>query len=485
VERRHFLGGLAVATWPSHIGQVEKPGRIFDVRRFGAAGDGRTDDTNAIRRAVAGTAKAGGIIHLPAGDYLVSGPLTLPESKVWQVQGAGRELTRLRLGGSASSSDLIKSVHGHRRTEFGCAVQDLTIDGAGLPGTPVRLVDHSLLSLRRVYICNVGGSALVLEGVWDSILDDVFVEDAGTATAPAVVCRSPESGPGDSMNNVVFVNLHIESNADATHLDITGAASNRTDTLQFFALKCHGDPVTGRPGLPLIRLDRHTIGCSFFGGIVAWGKGSSQIEVDGQRNKFVGIDHGVGPLGGSPEYAYRFTANAVGNHLLTPNFKNGIGEQVYRSAYVRVEPGASRTKLLFPQTSTGPAPLARVLSDEGTATLFLGDDIDDAGGLYLRHGQGFNPLVTNGISGTSVPARNLRGSVGIGGGTTQVEVRLPNLEPDDAYFVTCTVSAVRGRPAPGARRVWLTDKTAQGFRVRCEEAPGGDSGVVVDWILVR
>jgi len=197
VERRHFLGGLAVAAWPSHVAQVKEPGRIFDVRRFGAAGDGRTDDTNAIRRAVAGTAKAGGIIHLPAGDYLVSGPLTLPESKVWQLQGAGRELTRLRLGGSASSCDLIKSVHGHRRTEFGCAVQDLTIDGAGLPGTPVRLVDHSLLSLRRVYICNVGGSALVLDGIWDSILDDVFVEDAGTATAPAVVCRSAESGWGD------------------------------------------------------------------------------------------------------------------------------------------------------------------------------------------------------------------------------------------------------------------------------------------------
>lgn len=287
------------------------------------------------------------------------------------------------------------------------------------------------------------------------------------------------------MNNCVFVNLHIETDAETIHLDIAGTEPNPTDTLQFFALKCHGDPATGRPGLPLVRLDRHTIGCSFFGGLAAWGKGTSQIEVDGQRNKFVGIDHGAGPPGGSPEYAYRFTGNANGNHVLTPNFKNGVGDRVYRSGYMRVESGASHNKLLFPQMSTGPAPVDRVLSDAGRGTLFLGDDINDAGGLYLRHGQGFTPLVTNGISGTSVPARNLRGTVVIGGKDTQADVKLLTPEADDAYFVTCTVSGGHGQPAAGARRVWLSDKTRQGFRVRCEEAPGGDSSVSVDWILVR
>jgi hypothetical protein len=121
----------------------------------------------------------------------------------------------------------------------------------------------------------------------------------------------------------------------------------------------------------------------------------------------------------------------------------------------------------------------------GQCTLFIGDDINDAGGLYLRHGQGFTPLVTNGISGTSVPAHNLRGTVGIGGKDTEAEVKLPTPEADDAYFVTCSVSGGRGKPAAGARRVWVGDKTKQGFRVRCEEAPGGDSSVTVDWILVR
>ena len=485
MERRHFLGGLAVTAWPRHLVQPEQPGRVFDVRQFGAAGDGRTDDTSAIRRAVAEAGKAGGIVHVPAGDYLVSGPLALPASRVWQLRGEGRDLTRLRLGGGAGVCDLIQTVPGNRRAAFGCGIQDLTLDGAGLPGTLVRLVDHTLLSLRRVYIVNAAGSGLVLEGLFDCMFDDVFVEGCGTTAAPAVVCRSAASPASNSMNNCVFVNLHIETDAETIHLDIAGTEPNPTDTLQFFALKCHGDPATGRPGLPLVRLDRHTIGCSFFGGVAAWGKGTSQIEVDGQRNKFLGIDHGAGPPGGSPEYAYRFTGNATANHVLTPNFKNGVGDRVYRSGYVRVESGASHTKLLFPQMSTGPAPLDRVLSDEGRGTLFIGDDINDAGGLYLRHGQGFTPLVTNGISGTSVPARNLRGTVVMTGKDTGADVKLPTPEADDAYFVTCTVTGGRGKPAAGARRVWLSDKTKQGFRVRCEEAPGGDSSVSVDWILVR
>lgn len=486
MERRLFLGGLALTAVPRPSAQAPESGRVFDVRRFGALGDGRADDTGAMRRAVAEAAKVGGIVHLPAGDYAVAGPLSLPASRVWHLRGEGRNLTRLRPGTGATDCSLVNSTAGHRRTEFGCSIEDLTIDGGGLPGTAINLAAHSLLSLRRVYVCQVRGSGLVLDGAWDSILDDVFIEACGTAADPAVVCRSPESpSGGESMNNVVFLNVHIETNADTTHLDISGTARNPTDTIQFFALKCHGDPKTGAPGRPLIRLNRYTIGCSFFGGLAAWGRGTSQIEVDGSRNKFIGIDHGAGPPGGSPDFAYHFTANANGNHVLTPNFKNGVGPAVYKSGYMRVEPGASHNKLLFPQMSTGPAPVPRILSDEGRGTLFLGDDINDAGGLYLRHGQGFSPLVTNGISGTQVAARNLRGSVVLAGGSTDAEVKLPTPEPDDAYFVTCAVSGVRGGPAAGAHRVWLSDKTAQGFHVRCEEAPGGSNQVSVDWILVR
>jgi hypothetical protein len=50
----------------------------YNVRDFGAVGDGRTDDTIAIKSAVAFMAmRNGGILNFPQGDYVVSSPITL------------------------------------------------------------------------------------------------------------------------------------------------------------------------------------------------------------------------------------------------------------------------------------------------------------------------------------------------------------------------------------------------------------------------
>jgi hypothetical protein len=136
--------------------------------------------------------------------------------------------------------------------------------------------------------------------------------------------------------------------------------------------------------------------------------------------------------------------------------------------------------------SNGPLPIDRALSDEGRGTLFLGDDINDDRGLYVRHAQGFNVLRANGISATLTPAWNLRGSVSIAGRSDSAEVRFHTAEADADYVVTSSVSGARGTPPAGARRVWISDKTDKGFRVHCEEPPGGgDNAVTVDWILVR
>ncbi len=44
---------------------------FYNVRAFGAAGDGRTLDTSAINRAIeTAAASGGGTVHFPAGNYL-------------------------------------------------------------------------------------------------------------------------------------------------------------------------------------------------------------------------------------------------------------------------------------------------------------------------------------------------------------------------------------------------------------------------------
>ncbi len=64
---------------------------VYDVRAFGAAGDGRTKDTAAIQRAVdAAHGAGGGTVEVPAGTYL-TGSIFLKSNVDFHV-GAGAEL---------------------------------------------------------------------------------------------------------------------------------------------------------------------------------------------------------------------------------------------------------------------------------------------------------------------------------------------------------------------------------------------------------
>jgi len=53
----------------------------FDVRRYGAVGDGQTDDTAAFQKALDAAGKAGGgVAHAPRGNYLFKGHLNVPKA---------------------------------------------------------------------------------------------------------------------------------------------------------------------------------------------------------------------------------------------------------------------------------------------------------------------------------------------------------------------------------------------------------------------
>ena len=70
---------------------VRIPGKVFDAKRdFGAKGDGRADDTDAIQKAIDAARQhgQGAIAYLPAGSYTVSKPLSVT-GKDYFVGGAG------------------------------------------------------------------------------------------------------------------------------------------------------------------------------------------------------------------------------------------------------------------------------------------------------------------------------------------------------------------------------------------------------------
>src|SRR5437660_71861 len=66
--------------------------RIFNVRDFGAQGDGQTLDTAAVQAAIdACTKDKGGTVVVPAGDFIV-GTVELKSNVTLHVSAAGRLL---------------------------------------------------------------------------------------------------------------------------------------------------------------------------------------------------------------------------------------------------------------------------------------------------------------------------------------------------------------------------------------------------------
>jgi hypothetical protein len=71
--------------------------RKFDVKTYGAIGDGTTDDTTAIQAALAAIPAAGGVLYFPAGRYKYAGA-TLTLDRLITVEGDGGNVQFVQLG---------------------------------------------------------------------------------------------------------------------------------------------------------------------------------------------------------------------------------------------------------------------------------------------------------------------------------------------------------------------------------------------------
>ncbi len=100
LDRRRFLGGAALAGLAAPLmggglamalpaaseppsGGLGEP--YLNVRKFGAHGNGKTDDTAAIQKALDAAGKqSGNVVLLPTGDYLIKGSLNVPPNVTLQ-----------------------------------------------------------------------------------------------------------------------------------------------------------------------------------------------------------------------------------------------------------------------------------------------------------------------------------------------------------------------------------------------------------------
>lgn len=104
--------------------------QIVNIKDYGAVGDGVTNDTLAIQRAINNST---GIVYIPAGTYLITG-VTLTAGK--QLIGENRATSILKLGAALAGNGMINATFAND-----IVVENLTIDGGSLVGTKNGLIN--------------------------------------------------------------------------------------------------------------------------------------------------------------------------------------------------------------------------------------------------------------------------------------------------------------------------------------------------------
>jgi hypothetical protein len=135
-------------------------GPVYDVRAFGAAGDGATDDTAAINRTFV-AARRGGVVLFPPAAYRVAGVVTIAESADVAILGYGATLA---LAPSAPFGLQLVGVN-VRLTVWGLRILGTGVlgdDQCGI-GTRVSPAEGTRTTDCRVADCEIGG---VVRGVY-------------------------------------------------------------------------------------------------------------------------------------------------------------------------------------------------------------------------------------------------------------------------------------------------------------------------------
>lgn len=184
---------------------VDQGGQTFNVKAYGAVGDGVTDDTAAIQAAINALPAVGGVVFLPTGIYRINAPLTVTKDSVI-IEGAGignpfgtysgPEFSGpMTQGGTVItaspgfSGTYMVNVATTDRALRGVHLRHFSLAGFSLPGSTsgIHFQVHkgSIQDVYVVYMTNLGihlssTSATWYGGNYDNILSNVRIEHSGS-----------------------------------------------------------------------------------------------------------------------------------------------------------------------------------------------------------------------------------------------------------------------------------------------------------------
>jgi hypothetical protein len=146
-------------------------GPVYNVKAFGAKGDGTTDDTAAIQAAVTAASVAGGVVRIPVGTYLVTNTITIAEPGVRIVGDGytGSYGSTIKFN-PATANVCFDFIHSNAAVPlFGCGIEHVVGTSTNaIQKTFLRLTDVSEFTLANVRsdasIAGAGSIGLEVKG---------------------------------------------------------------------------------------------------------------------------------------------------------------------------------------------------------------------------------------------------------------------------------------------------------------------------------
>ncbi len=187
---------------------------VYDVKAYGATGDGSTNDTSAIQSAI-NAAAGGGVVLFPTGTYLITSTLTVNHDSI-VLTGSGAS-SIIKVAGSALGIDVIVIGDG-AATRAHCGVRNLRIVAASqkTAGVGVHLNRCFKIWLQNIQIENQF-RALQFTNTTEVWLNSSDVRD--TTEHGLLIDNDPLSGYDWYINDCVFDNPNVTNTGSGIHWD--------------------------------------------------------------------------------------------------------------------------------------------------------------------------------------------------------------------------------------------------------------------------